>query len=334
MKNILILIPGGIKPGQPSYERVMAFKKFYEEQDCFVLLQPQPSTFNGKVKLFRFLKGHSVKNVFISMPQFRNWWLFFVPGLNVIIDIRDGWSIAMKTGYGGNSEPQKIKSFIARIFELIAIRSSGLAITCTPGLQKYLAQLSNKEVLLVTNGFSNADWKEVSALKKEILKAYRSEKDLIAVCAGQFSEYGNDKVKKIVLTLVKSYPGRNIKIKLIGSDCKRNAWIEGFIAEEKLSSISIEILPRMLRVDMYRNLLSADIGLAVIRDPNYDFGTKVFDYILCELPILNYFEESNSFSEFFSEFLTDSASCCHDVQVFNRNTAIQSRRSSFVDVLR
>ncbi len=45
------------------------------------------------------------------------------------------------------------------------------------------------------------------------------------------------------------------------------------------------------------------MGIALIRDPDYDFGTNVFDYIALGLPVLNYFSKPNPFTDYFDCYL-------------------------------
>jgi hypothetical protein len=95
-------------------------------------------------------------------------------------------------------------------------------------------------------------------------------------------------------------------VTLIGSDLKQNEWIYSWLKSNKITNIELKILPRMNRQDMYREILLSDYGIAVIRDPHYDFGTKVFDYILCGVPIFDYFDEENNFVAFFKEQLSST----------------------------
>lgn len=310
MKKILVLMPKGTSSGKPSFERVQAFIEFYKSQELHVVVKDQPCNFFEKIALIKFIYLNKISNVFISMPQFRNWWLFLLPAVNVILDIRDGWSIAMKSGYGGNVKPNRLKAFIASRIEKFAIKRAGLTITCTPGLQQYLERISGKEVVLILNSYSKNDENLVSRLQKEVKKE-KNKNQIVAICVGQFSEYGNDKVKVVLRKLSESYPEKKVLLKLVGSDYEKNKWIEDYLAQENIENVRLDILRRMGRREMYIQILHSDIGVTVIRDPDYDFGTKVFDYILSGLPVFNYFESSNAFSYF---FLTE-----------NENTLVQNR---------
>ncbi|MBE0472059.1 MAG: hypothetical protein IBX55_21450 [Methyloprofundus sp.] len=300
MKKILILMPKGTSSGKPSFERVQAFIEFYKSQELHVVVKDQPSNFLEKIELIKLLYLNKISNIFISMPQFRNWWLFLLPAVNVILDIRDGWSIAMKSGYGGNVKPNRLKAFIASRIEKFAIKRAGLTITCTPGLQQYLEKIAGKEVVLILNSYSKSDENLVAQLKEQVKKE-RNTNQIVAICVGQFSEYGNDKVKVVLRKLSESYPEKKVLLKLVGADYEKNKWIEDYLAQENIENVRLDILRRMGRREMYIQILLSDIGVTIIRDPDYEFGTKVFDYILCGLPIFYYFDVSNPFSCFFTE---------------------------------
>lgn len=267
MKKILVLMPKGTSSGKPSFERVQAFIEFYKSQELHVVVKDQPCNFFEKIALIKFIYLNKISNVFISMPQFRNWWLFLLPAVNVILDIRDGWSIAMKSGYGGNVKPNRLKAFIASRIEKFAIKRAGLTITCTPGLQQYLERISGKEVVLILNSYSKNDENLVSRLQKEVKKE-KNKNQIVAICVGQFSEYGNDKVKVVLRKLSESYPEKKVLLKLVGSDYEKNKWIEDYLAQENIENVRLDILRRMGRREMYIQILHSDIGVTVIRDPD------------------------------------------------------------------
>lgn len=327
MKKIIILMPKDTTKGKPSFERVSAFQKFYSEKGVEVIVRDQPSSFKEKIALVHFIYNKRAFNIFISMPQFRNWWLFFMPRLKIILDIRDGWSIAMKSGYGGNVKPSYSKSYLASKIEKIAIKRSALTITCTPGLQIYFNNLAQKDIKLILNGYSDKDKELVENLKKrQNIKINRDE--IVAICAGQFSEYGKDKAKLVLNKLSSEFYPKKVTLKLIGSDPEKNNWIIDYIEANNLLNLSVLFLERMDRENMYSQIFNSDIGVTIIRNPDYDFGTKVFDYILCEKPIFNYFDSLNNFTSFFfDEFKED------DLLSFERKERIKYEQKDLMRVL-
>ncbi|PLX47121.1 MAG: hypothetical protein C0613_14950 [Desulfobulbaceae bacterium] len=320
MKKILILFPKGSTSGSPSFQRVSSFKDFFIKNNCKVFQKEQPETFNEKVILLYFVIKMRVDNVFISMPQFNNWWLFLVYGLNIILDIRDGWSLGMKTGYGNTVRPKVLKSIVAQNFEKFAISRAALTITCTPGLQNYFKNITNKKILLVLNGYSKKDKVIVRSLKRVSRVDNSSVK---AVCVGQFSEYGQEKAEQVLCKLSKDYPKYSVKLHIIGSDRKKNEWLFGYIEKMKLDNVTVEFFDRMGRKEMFQHIVDSDLGITTIRDPQYEFGTKVYDYMLCGVPIFNYFKYQNEFVVFFKNFFAGSNLTNNSVEIFEREYLLE-----------
>lgn len=293
--------------GAPAASRLQAFKHFFSN------------------------KGIVTNNIneadylFISMPPFRNLSFFIKPKTNIILDIRDGWSIAQETGYGHTTRKKPWKAKITRLIEKFMIKRACITITCTNGLQEYLQEVSGKEVLLIPNGVLDDDYKYAKKLIDK--KTYLDEKkELVFCCAGQFSEYGVDKVKKLSLTIIKRYRKNKIKIQLIGSNKEKNIWLDSFLKEQSNGRAYLEILPSLNRRRLYEIMAQADYGLTILRDPSYEFGTKVYDYIALNLPIVNYFAEPNNFTDYFDAYL--------DVPFKKKTPSLEIRRSKLIsDVL-
>ena len=289
--------------GSPIDSRITAFKKFFTITEA---------------NKFDKAEGYT----FISMPPFRNFKYFFNQKNKIILDIRDGWSIAQKTGYGGLCKKKPFKSIITRIIERLMIRHSYLTITCTNGLQKYLRELSGKEILLIPNGVSDEDYDLAQKLKKQKQKD-KAKKELVFCCAGQFSEYGIDKVKKLCNTIINRYSGKKILIQLIGTNQNKNKWLTNYLNTIS-NDVHLEILPKMNREELYKTINNADFGMTILRDPAYEFGTKIYDYIALGLPVVNYFEEPNNFTRYFDP--------CLDIP-FNKSTSIpEIRRSKLIEL--
>jgi hypothetical protein len=298
MKKILVLLPKNTLTGQPSNERVATFSEWFVKKGMSLIETEQPSCLREKWRLIKLLKREKIENVFISMPDFRNWWLFLLKDINIILDIRDGWSIAMRSGYGGNSKPKKVKAWIASRVEKFAMNKAALTITCTPGLQEYLQNLTRKDVLLILNGCSEKDKQIVGKIKSEMVFE-KCIDEVVAICVGQFSEYGRTKAEAVIRKLSKIHISQNLVLRLVGSDFEANRWIDPYLDSKNISNVRCEILERMDRKEMYKQILMSDIGVVIIRDPDYDFGTKVFDYLLCEKMVFNYFDHANRFSDHF-----------------------------------
>lgn len=287
--------------GTPVDSRIKAFRAYFKSRG-FVE--------NNKKQVY----------IFISMPPFRNFSDFFAPKRKVILDIRDGWSIAQASGYGGNVKKKPLKAMLTRIVEWFIIRRAYLTITCTHGLQAHLQKVSGKEVLLIPNGVLDEDF----VLAEKLINAQNKKNDLeelVFCCAGQFSEYGADKVKKLCNVIITRYQDKKIKIQLIGSNKGKNSWVNDYLQDKSSGRAILEVLPRMSREKLYQTMVKADFGLSILRDPDYDFGTKIYDYIALDLPVVNYFDKPNNFTQYFD--------ACLDVP-FNKQTAPPEIRRSYL----
>lgn len=290
-----------LAPTTPVYSRIKAFEKYFA---VFVAEEHEIDA----------------NYTFISMPPFRNFKCFLNPKNKIILDIRDGWSIAQNTGYGGNVKKKPFKAMITRAVERFLIRRAFLTITCTNGLQEYLEKVSGRSIHLIPNGVLDDDFEFAQKLKNKIKE--KNEDELIFCCAGQFSEYGTDKVKKLCKTIINRYQNKKIKIQLIGSSNERNIWLDEFLKTESSGRAYLEILPRKNREELYEVLAKADYGMTILRDPSYEFGTKIYDYIALGLPVVNYFDEPNNFTNYFD--------ACLDVPFDNQVAMPEIRRSKLI----
>ncbi len=301
MANLLFLEPKGMRAGQPSYERIMAFQQFYKSHGAHVQSYTTPTHLFALLQLVFFCKKNAIDYLFISMPPFRVWLLFLFFKNKVILDIRDGWSIAMQTGYGGTAKPAPFKAKLARMVERFAIQRAACSITCTPGLQTHLEKVSGKPLLLILNGVSKENFQYIQQTKESITKQDEPN-TLNIICAGKFSEYGQDKVKHILQLLTIQFPNQHINLNVLGANKAANKWIHNYIQSKKYRQISFKLWDRQPKEKMYPAILSSDIAISLVRNPNYEFGTKVFEYILCQTPILYYFDDHNPFSAYFQGF--------------------------------
>ena len=78
MKKILILKPNS-QEGQPVFERTQAFIDFYLSHGAEVSVVQTPRSIYEVVKIVFFIYKMGIKNLFITMPPFRNWVLFLLP---------------------------------------------------------------------------------------------------------------------------------------------------------------------------------------------------------------------------------------------------------------
>lgn len=292
-KKIILICPNR-KSGSPANERFLSYVKFFESENFIVEIVDYPVGIMDEIfALFKIILSFP-HFVFISQPPFRFWMLFFIPFIRIILDIRDGWSIGIKSGYGGTVKPNFKKYMLVSLIESMMIKKSMLTITCTFGLKNYLEEKYNKEVVFIPNGISS---KNMQLIQNIHSNTQDNNDSLTFSCAGQFSEYGRDKAKKIIDVIAERYKKYNCIIQIIGANKEENAWIENYILNYE--NMEYKYVDRVDQVALYKLLKASDYALAIIRDPSYDYGTKIFEYVACELKVINYFSESNHFTNYF-----------------------------------
>lgn len=316
-QTILFVAPPS-QVGMPVNKRIAVFIKRFEK-DGFAI-----NDFNSMGWLQKIYSILKVDYIFLSMPPFRYWLIVLLFGKKVILDWRDGWSIAMRTGYGGTVQKKRWQALIARGIELISILFAKKIIVCTPGLLDFHTRFLSKEMLqkfiLIFNGHDidfEDDWfEEVNLLNKLELKV---------ACVGKFVEYGVDKAKLAIKTLLERYPKAIIKFDLIGADKKENSVF--FQRAAFPNRLEVNFVERMPYCEAIKEIRKKDLTITIIRDSEYDFGTKVFDYIACGKPILDIFPTHSPFREFFSgcfdnDFVPEIA--LEKAKSFKREKIIQS----------
>lgn len=318
-KRILIVAPDA-EPGRPVSERMDAFADFFSKEGIKVGTHPAPRSLREFFGLVNFIYKEGYRNILLTMPPFRNWSLCFLPRINVILDIRDGWSIAMRSGYGGTSKVAPFKAKLARMVEQIAISASTLTITCTPGLAAYHStKCARRKIALIPNGFPDRDFPLVQEMIQKRGTSTISKRDNIFICAGKFSEYGLEKVKELILYISKSNLKKVCKIIVYSNSKESNDWINLFIKENNINNIIFMNEYSVDRGVILNKIIESDFGIVMLRDDRYEFGTKVFDYIVCGKKVLTYPFTPSAFTDYFKNSLDGN------LEVERRESYLRSR---------
>lgn len=293
--NKLIILYTEANKGSPVEQRIRALKKYLSNSGYDVVTQYAPSCFSEWVKLGAKLFREKRTKLIISMPAFRGWYVLFFPGIKVILDWRDGWSASIREGYGKQYKPSMVKYYLTKGIELAGITLSRGVIVCTHGLlnyhQKKLPAFLREKITLIPNG-SVLERMQVNKNPDIHLK-----RTITAICVGKFAEYGSDKCHQVLNTLLKRYPGKLIRLELVGCDVEIN---EQFSHKVESSAFEVSIYPRLHEQPLMERLTNADLGIVVLRSEELEYGTKSFDYVVVGLPILDTFSKNSEFKKYFS----------------------------------
>lgn len=334
MRKVLFIRPD-VPVGSPAYERTSAYMEFFLKNNVRVDFIKAPVSLVDFLRVLFYIYKNKHLNLLITMPPFfLNWVFSFLPFLDVVFDIRDGWSHSIANGYGGTVSPRFLKSKFAKVIEWLGIKKAKGVITCTHGLEKYFNGLSGKKCILIMNGCSERDACLVRRItpKKDLMK---EDPDVINfICVGKFAEYGQDKAMNVIKKISLNNKNKKCNIDFYGVDFNLNIWIERYVQEMEFSNVCLRFFKRISREDVFVKIMESDVGVVVVRDPEIDYGTKVFDYILCKKPIFNYFDKSNDFLSFFGGWMLSSGKKkeLSDCKIFTREEEIKKNAEELLSL--
>lgn len=264
-----------------AYKRLKELKASFETAGVDTIWAHEPGSDTADLDYFSYPPFPRLKQIFMLMLARRPF----------VVEYRDGWANAIATGYGGTARPKPVKALAVRLIEVALRARARQVVTVTPGLVRWHGKASTT---LLPNG-SELDTptprRDVD-LRKPILSV---------ICFGKFLSYGEDNVMAALETLSRRYKGQMLEIHVYSQMSEETAVKHPFpnITITRKAPVNPESF-----VDFFGGY---DLGLAIIRDPDYDFGTKIFDYAQAGLPIVDYFDEETDLKRFFAgAFDTDT----------------------------
>ncbi len=280
---------------------------YYFTKDSFVPLAARFGFIWNLILFYHLLKLNAGK-VYVSCGPFLH--LPFIllacqlSRKQFICDFRDPLSFNIRRGYGNpNSKINSVKLLIAEWLEKLTYKLCYRFWVCTPGMYQLYANLfkDNTKLDMITNGY---DFDPKIIEKFTISNNSPAElKKLHLVCLGRFAEENPTTARK-ALTQLKEFYLKNglnsLVIDFIGTPVSPTCEL---LREAGLEKCSV-FHPKMSYLEAVKIAAKADMGLCVVRDEEFELGTKAFDYIGLGLPIYNCFQNDSNFSMFFSEFLS------------------------------
>lgn len=266
----------------PAYKRLSGLKAAFEAAGVAATWGHEPG-------------GDTADLDYHSYPPFPR--LKALPGLLLsrrpfVLEYRDGWAIAIATGYGGTARPNPFKAMAVRLIEAVLRLRARRVVTVTPGLLRWHGVA---RTALLPNG-SELD---TLAARRDV---DRNKPALTVICFGKFLSYGHNNVMAALETLSRRYEGQTLDIHVYSGAPEETD------LEHPFANITVTRKDPVRPTSLIDFFAGYDLGLAIIRDPDYDFGTKIFDYAQAGLPVVDYFDGYSDLKEFFAgSFDTDAA---------------------------
>lgn len=296
LKASVLMVSRYFDPSFVGANRSIHLEKFLSSKGVPVRkLQglPKETLFGFSLRVFRSVLTAKEPILYVSCGPFQYLPLAIAAAVlswkRIVIDFRDPWSLNIE---------KKVIRFIARVFERISYFYCEHFIVCTPGmLERYENIFRDRGKLkLIMNGFDFSPGKYLRSRKKATSCTERF------ICLGKFFEYSEDKALKVISLLEKRgrTNGNKSELILVGDNVRnmRNIMLQ----MRPLEHLVVHSVPRVEYHEALSLAAEATAAVIVIRNEDYDFGTKVFDYIGLGLPILDSFDHNKHFFQTFKEF--------------------------------
>lgn len=222
-------------------------------------------------------------------------WFF---GKHLIVDFRDPWSFNVHKDTGRPSKATIKRYLYRKSFELsekIAYFCAASFIVCTHGMHLQYSELfrDSRKMRFVPNGY-DFDPSEIDRTHHGMSGRERF------ICIGKFFEYSERKAKNAIELALARRGTHCREIEFIFYSDERTAIEQYFAGHDP--DVFFQINERVPYKDVLRIAAGCDCGLAVIRNEDFDYGTKIYDFIGLGIPLLDTFDHGKDFFRTFSEY--------------------------------
>ncbi len=223
-------------------------------------------------------------------------------GKNTILDYRDPWSPNLSVFGNALTKPLKrVRNRLVLFLERIGYKCANWFIVCTPGMHGLYRRLfgSDEKLRLLPNGYD---------FDPETIAGGTRVDDGVDryICLGKFLYYSREKAARIMSAIEgrSARLDRKAMITFAGSEgAAVVAFASRIVSPER---VEIRCLDRLPYEESLSLVASADCGVLISRNEDFDFGTKVFDYIGCGIPILDCFDHDKLFYKTFRKYIVSA----------------------------
>ena len=257
--------------------------------------------------------------------------MYFLPQLRqrfklpYIIDYRDHWG---KYNRALLSRTEKIKMFtyslIRTPIERKAMKTANCVVTVSPSLQQVLQEkynLPEQQCKLIYNGYG--DSAEMCA--NHVMET--ADGEFVLSILGKFSYYNRDAAREILAAVARlRNDGTQIVIEHMGTP---EPEIFGILEQLNAPPKTYRYVGRLSYQEALKKMASANAALQVYLS-EYGLGTKVFDYIAVDKPLLYVGTVPSELADFIGQF-KNSFICSNDEkQIYQALKKLTQERPSSV----
>lgn len=256
------------------------------------------------INIIKYIVFGNYDRIYFSGPPFSKYIVAImfaimcsVNKINIIVDFRDPWSIHVKNKYGKSKKNYYIKYYISSLIEKYIYSKCMYFVVCTDGMYNIYAQMFKdaSKIRIVYNGHDLS----IMDIQKMYCKNFPSNNIKKIICCGKFASYSLEGAKRFFGKLKEI--NQSFEVVFVGTDILTIELLKKF----SCNNIKFLVINRCSYKECFEKIIQSDIGILLLRDEDFEYGTKVFDYIAAGKPIFNLFDHQKNFYQRFKKFIFD-----------------------------